>query len=174
MIGIPIGRRFIVGAFLTMVWPLHPALAQHKNTVIDMPIPLANGHVRTSEFKVKGRLYLVDLLVKTDLSFEEWCCAIKADETPHFLPECRGGTSHRIHVTWTLWDGAQLVAQGPGGKLHSECDRGWNGERQLSLGGFQAKKGKTYVLDVELTNVDATLPFTDARIKVWPAPGMWP
>jgi hypothetical protein len=169
-----IRRLFIVGGFLIMLWFPSSAVAQHGETGIDMPFQLANGHIRTPAFKVKGRPYLVDLFVKTDIPFEEWCCVIKADKTPNFIPECHSEPDHRIHASWTLWEGVYLVAQGPSEKLHSECNRGWMGERGLQLGGFQVKKGKTYVLDVEFTNVDPNLPITGARIKVWPAPDMWP
>jgi len=40
------------------------------------------------------------------------------------------------------------------------------------LGSFQGKGGKMYVLDVELTNLDPSIPFKDALLKVWPAPEM--
>jgi hypothetical protein len=176
MISDSVYRKLIVGAFLTMVWPVCPAVAQRGETGIDMPLQLSNGHVRTPPFKVKRHPYWVEIWVKTNLSYNEWCCVIKADRmmnnTSETVPGCSRETSHRIQASWTLGDGAQLVAQGPGRKDTSGCEPGAIGIREFYLGYFQGKRGKMYVLDLDLTNVDPNLPFTDVRLKVWPTPEM--
>ncbi|MGD0858088.1 MAG: hypothetical protein ABR912_02105 [Terracidiphilus sp.] len=176
MTRISINRVFIVGAFLAIAWPLHSAFAQREETGIDMSIQLSNGHVRTPPFKVKRHPYWVDLWVKTNLSYDEWCCAIRADRmmnnTSNSIPGCNRETSHRIQASWTLWDGAQLVAQGPSQKDTSGCEPGAIGIRDFYLGSFQGKRGKMYVLDLDLKNVDPNLEFTDVRLKVWPTPEM--
>jgi hypothetical protein len=159
-----------------MVRSPHPALAQGVQTGIEMPIQLSNGHVRTPAFKMKRHRYLVDLWVKTDLTYNQWCCVIKANRvmnnTSKIIPGCSRETSERMQASWTLWDGPRLVAQGPSQKDTSGCEPGAIGIRDFYLGSFQGKKGKMYVLDVEFTNVDPSLPFTDVRLKVWPQPEM--
>ncbi|MGD0860609.1 MAG: hypothetical protein ABR912_15005 [Terracidiphilus sp.] len=146
-----------------------------------MPIQLANGHLRTPAFKVKRHRYWVDIWVKMDLSNEQWpskkwnserCCVVDADKTLIPIPGCGNGTGRRIQASWTLWDGAQLVAQGPSKKETPTCDNGGVSMMDFFLGSFQGKGGKMYVLDVELTNLDPSIPFKDALLKVWPAPEM--
>jgi hypothetical protein len=175
MIRISINRRFVVFAFFTTVWLLRSAVAQSGKTGIDMPFQLTNGHIKTPAFKVKGGPYLIELIVKTDLSYDEWCCAIKADKAMGAsYPNCAMGPSPRIQARWTLWDGTQLVDQGPSEKHSSDCQSWGTGAKNFHLGGFQVKGGKTYVLDVEITNVDPSQGFRDAHLKVWPAPDMYP
>ncbi len=174
----PIRREILLGVFLTMAWSSHPALAQHGKTGIDMPFQLTNGHIRTPAFSIKKRPYLIDVIVRTDLPHFEWCCLIKADgDNGSSYPACTSNPSHRIQASWTLWDGAQVVAQGPNEKSYREqsaCRR-WDGtQMDFFLGGFQAKKGEAYVLDLEFTNVDENLPLADAHLKVLPAPDVVP
>jgi hypothetical protein len=148
-----------------------------QKTGILMPVQLANGHTKTSPFKVKRGPYLVDLIVRTDLPFEDWCCGIKADRANGGYPKCTGDPTHRLEVIWTLWDGSQLVAQGPSSnalKYSSECDVAGERKKELHLGGFEGKRGRKYVLDLKLTNVDPAFPISDAHLFVWPAPDMYP
>ncbi len=187
MIRISIGRRSALVAFLTIMWPLYSAAAQHGKVGIDMPVQqktgimmpfqLENGHIKTPPFKVNSRPYLVDLIVRTDLSFEDWCCGIKADRANGVYPKCTGHPTRRLEVSWTLWDGSQLVAQGPSGKAlkySSECDVAGEHKKQLHLGGFEGKRGKMYVLELKITNLDPAFPISDAHLFVWPAPEMYP
>ena len=187
MVRMSIGRNFVVGSFLTLVWPFHSVVAQNGNTGIDMPVQqktgimmslqLANGHIKTSQFKVKRRPYLIDLIVRTDLSFEDWCCGIKADRANGGYPKCKGDPTRRLEASWTLWDGSQLVAQGPSNEsiVHSsECDVAGQHKKQLHLGGFEGKRGRRYILDLKLTNVDPAFSISDAHLFIWPAPEMYP
>ena len=175
MIRMSISRAFVLFALLTLVWPLRLAVAQNGKTGVDMKFTLTNGHVRTPPFKVQKHRYWVDLWVKTDLPYDEWCCVTKADKVDRTLipnPACTRGISKRIQATWTLWDGTRLVAQGPSEKNPSMCNPGAIGIRDFFLGSFDGKGGKTYVLDVDFTNVDSSLHFTNTRLKVWPQPEM--
>jgi hypothetical protein len=187
MTRISISRRVVVGTFLAMIWPMLSAVAQHGYTISDMPVQqktgimmpfqLANGHIKTPAFKVKRRPYLVDLIVRTDLSFEDWCCGIEADRPNHIYRKCTSDPAHRLKASWTLWDGSQLVAQGPSNnalKYSSNCDVAGERKKEIHLGGFEGKRGRMYVLDLKLTNVDSAFPISDAHLFVWHAPDMYP
>ena len=176
-----VARRLVSGAFLAIAPLLSPALqAQHSkaingDAIIDVPFAIANGHIKTPPFAVKGRPYLVDLNVKTDVSFKKWCCMIDADDAMgNGYPVCTRSRAQRLQAHWILWDGAQLVAQGPTTEHSSNCDSYIPGRKQFDLGGFKVKRGKNYVLDLELKNVDPALAISDAHLIVAPAPGMYP
>ena len=175
---------------IAALWACTPTLASaqryeirsgmpfQQKTGILMSFALANGHVKTPPFKVKRRPYLVDLIVRTNLSSEDWCCIVNADrngEGNH--PRCSGGPTHQLQASWKLWDGATLVAQGPSNRdlfSTSRCETEGVGTKKFGLGGFQGKRGKMYVLDLQLTNFDRAIPISDAHIFVWPAPDMYP
>lgn len=179
MISRLIGGLFIVVVLLTVAAPRDSAAAQSSPTGIDMPFKLVNGHIRTPEFKMKTHEYFIDVWIKADLTNDKWrnekCCvndAVGADRTLVPIPGCGNGTGRRIQATWTLWDGNDLVGQGPRKEDTPICDSGGVTMMDFFLGRFHGKRGKRYVLDVELRNLDPNIPFTDARLKVWPQPEM--
>jgi hypothetical protein len=160
-------------AFLS-VWILLGSVASgqsHKDRV-EMPIHLDKGQIRTPAFSLKRHWFLIDLYVQTDASFETWCCLISADKNLGGvrLPACARSDDHRLHVTWKLWNGSDLVAQGPQ-KGESICGAKI-GEGDFFLGTFHAKSGISYTLELDVKNVDADSHFGPARLVIWPTPEM--
>ncbi len=166
--------------FLFMIVLLVPSyvVCRSQKYGIDMPIEIKNGHIRTPPFRVKNDVFWIQLFVKLnkDISHEEWCCAIVADEETGGLsmPSCSRSASHRLLATWKLLDAVTLNEQEPHKNIRSYCESFAERTGAIFLGTFWGGKGKSYVLDLDLENIDPEIGFGSGRLLVWQSPGMYP
>jgi hypothetical protein len=84
-----------------------------RRPVLDTPISLAVGTIRTPEFPVKHEVYTISIQLERTLPPTELNCMIGAKPFPWIQDHC--GMLHidtLLEADWTVWDGDHAVAQG--------------------------------------------------------------
>lgn len=103
-----------------------------------MPVSLAQGHIRSPEFKINlDAGFWIFVEVETKVDDEGVSCL-----TGYTSDYCRKNGVRELHASWTLSDRGRVVARGS-----TDNDQG-------SLGGmlrFSVPAGKHFVLDVEFS-----------------------
>jgi hypothetical protein len=119
-------------------------MATRTGVPLDMPISLAEGHIRSSQFTI-------NLDAGFWIFIEEWrtfdpdaadCLIGYGDEY------CRKSHARPLRASWTLKDSGNVVAQGS-----TDTYKAWRGgmtSRARGLGDFAVPAGKHYVLDVNV------------------------
>ncbi len=130
-----------------------------KYSAVYMPVSLAVGRVRTSDFPVDKQWYNIALHLEKRLPFRDLVCMLGKT----WLENC-SGSELLLRGYWTVWEGEHIVAKGwipdngPcifGDKDMFEC-----------LGGFAGEAGKRYVVQVRFTLDGTPLNVTNPRLMV--------
>ena len=131
-------------------------------TSVDMPISLAIGTVRTPEFPVKHKLYLIEFEANWNLPTNEIRCMMGFQLTPGYH-ECK--LEPVIETEWTLFDGSRIVARG--------SDKGRSGDFEAGacylgrfIGCFTGESRHRYVLEVKFTKDGTPLDGTNPKLVV--------
>ncbi len=132
---------------------------------IDMPISLATGTVRTSEFTAKNKYYNIDIDVRWLLPTEELKCRMGFAVAPLDPPPCKW--SPQIELRWKVFDGDQAVFEG--------TDKGWSSHFEAdsdaltrNIGSFKATARHKYVVELTFTQDASALDQTHPRLMVEP------
>jgi hypothetical protein len=123
--------------------PEHP----YRHSVVDIPVSLAAGTVKTPEFNPVTSWYWIMLQVEKPLPFDKMICMMG---TPpgHPLEHC-GRNDPLVRTHWVVWDGEEMVAQGSESNL---CACQFTNDHIVKfLGKFPARSGRTYVATVTFT-----------------------
>jgi len=110
---------------------------------LDLPVSLAQGHVRSPEFKINldaAFWIFVEVELKPDPDGVSCLIGYRGDY-------CRKNAVHELRASWTLSESGRVVAQGSTEKY--QAVRGGMVSRARGLGDFVAAPGKHYVLDVD-------------------------
>ena len=108
-----------------------------------MPVSLAQGHIRSPEFKINldaGFWIFVEIETKVD---DEGVSCL----TGYTSDYCRKNGVRELHASWTLSDSGRVVARGS-----TDNDQGSLGgmlSKGRGIGHFSVPAGKHFVLDVE-------------------------
>jgi hypothetical protein len=148
----------MAGAIVFAPWPLQ--LLHRTREPVNMPISLAVGHVTTPEFKVIKDRYIILVVAKKRLPFDELVCMIG------MFPSNEGKCHDKplVQADWTVSSNGRIVAQGAS---HEAQGFGFtNKDVSRFLGEFEGEKGKKYVLDVEFTKDATALAVTDPHLSV--------
>lgn len=138
--------------------------------VVDMPVTLAKGTIRSPEFTVKHKRYIVALQVDNALPLGQTKCMLGVhDAWEH--NDCEVVGFHlAVEAEWTLYADGQPVAHGTvRGK-----DTDWETSRSHTsrwIGNFMGEKGKEYVLEVTFTKDGTALRVANPRLIVEVSPG---
>jgi hypothetical protein len=113
-----------------------------KYSIVDIPVSLAEGTVRTPEFSPpKSGWHWIMIQVEKPLPFYQEGCMMGA------LSSC--SSDHPLlQADWTAWQDGQVVLSGsskPG------VDMYWNDFMFKFIGDFPALVGKKYVVEVKFT-----------------------
>jgi hypothetical protein len=127
-----------------------------------MPVSLAVGHVRTSEFKVVKDRYIILIVAKKRVPFAELCCMMGMSTGPLDPNNC--DKEPLIQANWTVWSDGHVVAQGSPKDAKSFSFA--SNELARYLGDFYGEKGKKYSLDVNFTKDGTALSVTDPHLNV--------
>jgi hypothetical protein len=150
-----------VGTFLgRYAW-----IETRTNQPVHMRVSLKPGHVRTPRFHINKDWpfeFRVDAKVHSD--HHQVVCLMGYD-----IPsdECTEATV--IGANWVLFDNGRFVAQGETNRdldLGGEEGNGSTVTAYRRLGGFDLKKGHSYVLDVNFTKDGSILAVTDPHLTV--------
>ncbi len=108
-----------------------------------MPVSLAQGHIRSPEFKINlDAGFWIFVEVETKVDNEGVSCL-----TGYTSDYCRKNGVRELHASWTLSDRGRVVARGS-----TDNDQGSRGgmlSKARGLGNFSVPAGNHFVLDVE-------------------------
>ena len=138
--------------------------------VVDMPVTLEKGTVRSPEFTVKNKQYIVALQVDNALPLGQTKCMLGVhDAWEHDNCELVGFPL-AVEAEWTLYADGQPVAHGTvRGK-----DTDWETSKSHTsrwIGNFMGEKGKKYILEVTFTKDGTALRAANPRLVVELSPG---
>lgn len=139
--------------------PDHP----FRYSVVDVPISLAVGTVRTPEFLVVKHWYWILVQVEKSLPFEKMNCMMGVYSSPLDLKDC-SSDDPLLRAEWVVRDGDAIVWAG---SSKTTGDGMWEEKHIYKfLGGFPAQNGKKYVVEVKFTRDGTPLNVANPRLIV--------
>jgi biopolymer transport protein ExbD len=110
---------------------------------LDMPVSLAQGHIRSPEFKINlDAGFWIFVEVETQVDDEGVSCLIG-----YTSDYCRKNGVRELRASWTLSDSGRVVASGSSDRYQGL--RGGMLSKVRGLGNFSVPAGNHFVLDVE-------------------------
>ena len=160
-----VGLCFVfVGISSYGIWILW--LLTRADHPVDVPISMAVGHIRTSEFRINQNApYTIDIEVQETIEFDTLNCLLGTamGRTTTALQECPDRPSV-VKASWVLSSRGYVVARGSSDDYRSGA---WmNGSISRELGNFQSHSGWRYVLDVDVLADGSALAPGNPRLKV--------
>jgi hypothetical protein len=144
VIGEILGALLLGASGFATTRPDHP----YRYSVVDMPVSLAVGTVRTPEFPVVSHWYWIMIQVQEPLPAQQMRCMMGVTTGPLDSKDCTSNDP-LLQADWTVWDGEQIVARG---SIPSRCACRFDHQGIYKiLGNFAAKAGKKYVVKVKFT-----------------------
>jgi hypothetical protein len=139
-----LGALFLVPVVSAERHKDHP----YRYSVVDMPVSLAVGTVRTPEFSVVKHWYWIMVQVEKPLPFLQMRCMLGVLPSPLNLKDC-SSNDPLLRADWTVWNGESIVTQGS--NLNG-CDCMFGNKYIFKfLGNFPGELGKKYVVEVKFT-----------------------
>jgi hypothetical protein len=139
--------------------------------VVDMPVSVAVGSVRTPEFTVKHEGYQISIRAKKNFPFDEMNCMLGLSPME---PIGSGNCDKEplLNLTWIVWDQGRTVAQG---LVHGWSGYGGWADKSIDryLGHFVGEAKKKYVLELTFTKDGGALKQTEPRLVVEQDPNFW-
>jgi hypothetical protein len=131
-----------------------------------IPVSLAEGTVRTPEFKVHlNSYYIIKVQAKKRIPLDRLDCMMGISLGPLDPNNCKEGVEPLLQAEWTLWSEDRIVDRGS-----SEDHKGRGGWAEdyveRDIGVFKGESGKHYSLDVNLTRDGRALAVTDPHLVV--------
>ena len=123
--------------------PKHP----YRYSVVDMPVSLAVGTVRTPEFAPPSHWYWIMLQVEKPLPFRDMQCMTGVENGTNDFKDC--AKKPLIDADWKVLSDGQVVSQGSSsGFGAASFTRDYIFK---FLGSFSTLPGKKYVVEVKFT-----------------------
>ena len=144
----------LIGGMLGLVFLVPGASAgSHKEhpyrySILDMPVSLAAGTIRTPEFSVGGNWYWILIQVEKPLPFMQMECMMGVLPGPLDTKDC-SSNDPLLRADWTVWDEGHLVFSG---SSTTQADA-QNTKKYIFkfLGSFGGEAGKKYAIEVKFT-----------------------
>src|SRR5438105_14099761 len=121
----------------------------YRYSIVDIPVSLAVGTVRTPEFSPPSSWHWILVQVEKPLPTKQMACMMAVDDdAPQSWKDCPLG--HRLlRADWTLWEDAKISSSG---SSTTHADAKYTTDTIFKfLGKFPALSGKKYVLEVKFT-----------------------
>jgi hypothetical protein len=122
---------------------------KYRYSVVDMPISLAKGKVRTPVFPVVSGWYDIMVQIAKPRSIqgmEKIDCMMGVTAGPLDSKGC-SGDDPLLRANWTVWDGGKMVDHG---SSTTYGDAKWENKYIYKfLGDFVGEVGKKYVVEVK-------------------------
>jgi hypothetical protein len=121
----------------------------YRYSVVDVPVSLALGTVRTPDFSPSSSWYWILLEVEKPLPTKQLTCMMAvADDSPQSWKECPLG-DRLLQADWTIWEDGKVAS---GGSSTTHADGKWTRDNIFKfLGKFPALSGHKYVLEVKFS-----------------------
>ncbi|HUY81588.1 MAG TPA: hypothetical protein VMU92_07685 [Acidobacteriaceae bacterium] len=119
----------------------------YRYSVLDMPVSLAVGTVRTPAFPVASQWYWIMIQVEKPLPFDQMVCMMEG--ASGIDPKDCSKNDPLLQADWTVWDGDHIVDHGS--STTCSGDMFTNKFIFKTIGSFAGEAGKKYVLEVKFT-----------------------
>jgi hypothetical protein len=139
--------------------PAHP----YRHSVVDLPVSLAVGTVRTPEFAPSTHWYWIMLQVEKTLPFGQMQCMMGVTTNPFEAKNCTNDDP-LLRADWTVWSEGQVVSSGT--STTKAGDKYTKDYIFKFLGKFPALSGKKYVLEVKFTKDGSPLNVANPHLIV--------
>ena len=135
----------------------------YRYSVVDMPVSLAVGTVRTPEFSVVKKWYWIMLQVEKPFPFRQMECMMGVTSSPIESKDC-SGDDPLLRTDWTVWNEGHFVSSG---SSTTKADAKYTKEYIFKfLGNFAGEAGKKYVVEVKFTKDGTPLNVANPRLIV--------
>ena len=135
----------------------------YRYSVVDIPVSLGVGTVRTPGFSVPTGWYWIMVQVKKFLPFQQMTCMIGVTAGPLDSKNCRS-TDPLLQADWTVWEESHLVSKG---SSTTKADAKFDNRYIFKfLGSFGGDAGRKYVLEVKFTKDGTPLNAADPHLIV--------
>ena len=139
-----LGALFLVPCASAGGHPAHP----YRHSVVDLPVSLAVGTVRTPEFSPPTHWYWIMVQVEKPLPFNQMQCMMGVTTNPFEAKNCTSDDP-LLSAEWTVLEDGKIVSSG---SSTAKADDKYTKENIFKfLGKFPALSGKKYVLEVKFT-----------------------
>lgn len=140
--------------------PDHP----YRDAVVDMPVSLARGTVRTPEFSAKHKIYFISIEAQWLLPTVELRCKMGFGVVP---PSDHCKSEVVLGGKWRVLEGDRIVAQGSIERISREFEAGKDYLRRY-IGYFNGESKHRYTVEVTFTEDGSSLNATNPRLIVSP------
>lgn len=135
----------------------------YRHSDVDMPVSLAIGTVRTSEFSVISQGYDIMVQVEKPLPFMQMTCMMGVVGGPLDLKYC-SSDDPLLRADWAVLDGDRIVDMG---SIPDRCACKFEDKYIYKfLGNFAGEAGKKYVVEVRFTKDGTPLNVANPRLIV--------
>ena len=139
-----VGALFLAPGALAGNHPAHP----YRYSVVDIPVSLAVGTVRTPEFSPPTHWYWIMLQVEKPLPFQQMECMMGVTAGPLDSKDCNSNDP-LLRADWTVWNDGHIASSG---SSTTQADAKHTKENIFKfLGSFPALAGRKYVVEVKFT-----------------------
>ena len=121
----------------------------YRYSVVDIPVSLAEGIVRTPEFSPPSSWYWILVQVEKPLPTKQMACMMAVDEdSPESWKDCPL-SDRLLRADWTVWEDRKIVFSG---SSTTHAADSYSRDNIIKfLGKFPALSGHRYVLEVKFT-----------------------
>lgn len=133
------------------------------DALVNIPISLAIGTIRTPEFSVKREPYMIVIAAKKGpIPFEELNCDMGLEL---YLSSEKCNTMPFLQADWAVWDGDTLVARG---SIRNRSSSGAWAQDSIErwLGGFVGASKKKYLVRVKVIEDESPLNVAEPRLMI--------
>jgi hypothetical protein len=150
------GRKWLLstsGAICALFFVPSAFAGRHKEhpyrySVVDVPVSLAVGTVRTPEFSAVAQWYDIMVQVEKPLPFLQMQCMMGVTSGLRDPQDC-SSDDPLLRADWTVWDGDHVVDKGT---IPNRCACKFEDKYIYKLfGSFGGEAGRKYVVEVKFT-----------------------
>jgi len=122
----------------------------YRYSVVDIPVSLAVGTVRTPEFAAPSSWYWILLQVEKPLPTPQIACMLAVDDdSPESWKDCPL-SKRLLQAEWTVWEDGRIASSG---SSTTHADAKYTRDNIFKfLGSFPTLRGKKNVVEVKFTN----------------------
>ena len=144
VIGGTLGGLFLAPGALAGGHPAHP----YRYSVVDIPVSLAEGTIRTPEFSPATHWYWIMVQVEKPLPFNQMQCMMGVTANPFEAKNCTSDDP-LLRADWDVLEDGQVMKSG---SSTTHADDKYTKENIFKfIGSFPALAGKKYVVEVKFT-----------------------
>ncbi|HEY2496659.1 MAG TPA: hypothetical protein VGK24_06295 [Candidatus Angelobacter sp.] len=154
-----LGVLFLVPSVLAGSHKEHP----YRYSVVDMPVSLAIGTVRTPAFPVAPHWYWIMIQVEKPLPFQQMQCMMGVTANPFESKNCTSNDP-LLRADWNVWNEGHIVSSG---SSTTKAAASYTKRYIFKfLGDFAGEAGKKYVVEVKFTKDGTPLNIANPHLIV--------